>query len=127
MPITSDNVACRFRGALTTAIEVMWRPQVGGLSEPNLCPQPTPEIVDSHRPRPLGPVICRTPRRRNGSAVARMIAGIISSGDITITSITHVLHCVSGSKGISPRCSQSHRARAGQLADFELEDSANVR
>jgi hypothetical protein len=48
MPITSDNVTCRFRGALTTAIEVMWNPQVGGLSEPTLCPQPTPEIVDGH-------------------------------------------------------------------------------
>ena len=82
MPITSDNVMCRLRGALTTAIEVMWNSQVGGLSEPNLCPQLTPAIVDSHGTRPPSPPICQTPRRA-GSAVARMIATIISSGDVT--------------------------------------------
>jgi hypothetical protein len=57
MPITSDNVTCQSLCALTTAIAVAWNPQGGGLPEPNLCPHPTPEIVDSPIPSPPSPVI----------------------------------------------------------------------
>jgi len=38
---------CRFRGVFTVLSRFMWNPQVGRLSEPNFCPQPTPEIMHS--------------------------------------------------------------------------------